>query len=334
MKVILLLFMPFFIIGCQPDSQIGETAKVNLILDTDIGPDYDDVGAMALMHALADSGEVNIIATISSNMDQYTVPCIEVINSYFNRPNILVGATKGKGVSLTTWHKEQKWPVVLTQKYKHATRETAQAPDAVAMYRKILSLAADNSVTICSIGFFTNLRNLLQSTGDGYSDLNGEELVARKVKRLVSMAGEFPESKKGEFNVKKDAISAAHVMKHWPTEILLSGFEIGDAIITGKPTSEMPVHRSPIKDTYRLSLPQDNPYGRNSWDQTAVLVAIKGYEPYYTIERGTMVVNPVTGANKWTEDEQGKHAYLVKEMPDEQIAVLLENYMMHQPVKK
>lgn len=35
---------------------------VNLILDTDLGPDYDDVGAMALMHALADSGQVNILA--------------------------------------------------------------------------------------------------------------------------------------------------------------------------------------------------------------------------------------------------------------------------------
>ncbi|MCU0354171.1 MAG: hypothetical protein MUD08_10610 [Cytophagales bacterium] len=40
---------------------------VNLIFDTDIGPDYDDVGAMAVMHALADSGQVNILATIACN---------------------------------------------------------------------------------------------------------------------------------------------------------------------------------------------------------------------------------------------------------------------------
>ena len=50
---------------------------VNLILDTDLGPDYDDVGAMALMHALADSGQVNILATVSSNKDEHVVPCIE-----------------------------------------------------------------------------------------------------------------------------------------------------------------------------------------------------------------------------------------------------------------
>ena len=64
---------------------------VNLILDTDLGPDYDDVGAMALMHALADSGQVNILATVSSNKNEHVVPCIEVLNTYFNRPDIPVG---------------------------------------------------------------------------------------------------------------------------------------------------------------------------------------------------------------------------------------------------
>lgn len=334
MKGILLLLISVLFISCQATNQNNEVARVNLILDTDIGPDYDDVGAMAVMHALADSGEANIIATISSNMDEHAVPCIEVINNYFNRPDIPVGATKGSGVSLTTWHKEQKWPVVLTEKYKYATDKTSDAPDAVAVYRKILSLAADNSLTICSIGFMTNLRNLLESGADQYSNLSGQELVAKKVNLLVSMAGEFPQSKKGEFNIKQDAVSASYVAEHWPAEILLSGFEIGKDILTGKPTSEMPVSNSPIKETYQLSLAQDNPYGRNSWDQTAVLVAIKGYEPYYTALRGTLIVDQTTGANSWIQNDQGRHAYLVKKMPDEQIALLIEKYMMHQPVKK
>ena len=56
--------------------QTDKPQPVNLILDTDLGPDYDDVGAMALMHALADSGQVNILATLSSNHDERVVPCI------------------------------------------------------------------------------------------------------------------------------------------------------------------------------------------------------------------------------------------------------------------
>lgn len=76
--------------------QTDKPQPVNLILDTDLGPDYDDVGAMALMHALADSGQVNILATLSSNYDERVVPCIEVLNTYFNRPDIPVGAPKSE----------------------------------------------------------------------------------------------------------------------------------------------------------------------------------------------------------------------------------------------
>ena len=38
-----------------------------VIFDTDMGPDYDDVGAITLLHAFADSGKATILATMSSN---------------------------------------------------------------------------------------------------------------------------------------------------------------------------------------------------------------------------------------------------------------------------
>ena len=97
---------------------------VRLILDTDMGPDYDDVGAMAVMYALADSGKVQVLATLSSNKDERTVPCIEVLNTYFNRPDMPVGAPKGEGgVSMTTWHKE-KWTDFLPAHYPHKSHCT------------------------------------------------------------------------------------------------------------------------------------------------------------------------------------------------------------------
>jgi hypothetical protein len=49
---------------CQDN---GRTKPVALIFDTDIGPDYDDVGAITMLHALADSGQVDILATIASD---------------------------------------------------------------------------------------------------------------------------------------------------------------------------------------------------------------------------------------------------------------------------
>ncbi len=101
-KYSLLVLLFFVSVACGSHTSVPGTA-VNLILDTDMGPDYDDVGAMALMHALADSGQVNILATVSSNKDERVIPCIEVINTYFNRPAIPVGAPKSEGgVSMTT----------------------------------------------------------------------------------------------------------------------------------------------------------------------------------------------------------------------------------------
>ena len=38
---------------------------VKVILDTDMITDFDDVGALACLHALADAGECEILATVS-----------------------------------------------------------------------------------------------------------------------------------------------------------------------------------------------------------------------------------------------------------------------------
>ena len=202
MKKIVWLIGWVLLVACQGQlaaSLSEEAESVRLILDTDLGPDYDDVGAMALMHALADSGQVEILAIVSSNADERVVPCMEVINGYFNRPEIPVGATKSPtAANLTTWHKE-KWTDALPAHYPHPTIKTSDAPDAVAIYRQLLAQQPDSSVVICTVGFFTNLKELLHSPADAYSPLTGKELVARKVKRLVSMAGAFPEGK--EFNV-------------------------------------------------------------------------------------------------------------------------------------
>ena len=95
-KFSLWICLTALLIGCA-SSHTDRMEPVHLILDTDLGPDYDDVGAVALMHALADSGQVNVLATLSSNKDERVIPCIEVLNTYFKRPNLPVGAPKSEG---------------------------------------------------------------------------------------------------------------------------------------------------------------------------------------------------------------------------------------------
>ena len=70
-------YICFLLLLCCAVCQ-GENRPVNLIFDTDMAPDYDDVGALAMLHAMADLGEVNILATVSSNKCETAVPCILV----------------------------------------------------------------------------------------------------------------------------------------------------------------------------------------------------------------------------------------------------------------
>ena len=69
--------------------------------------------------------------------------------------------------------------------------------------------------------------------------------------------------------------------------------------------------------------------GRMSWDETAVLVAIKGYAPYYHLQYGHITVAK-DGKNTW--DNQGKQqAYLVEAVPPATVEALINKLIMHQP---
>src|SRR5688572_7720745 len=173
---------------------------VYVIFDSDMGPDYDDVGAIAMLHAYADSGLVKILATIASTRYEGVGAVFEVFNTYFNRPQIPIGVPGGRALSLRD---SQHWTDSILLKYPHTIKNNSEFPDAVALYRKILAAQPDNSVTIVTVGFLTNLAGLLNSQPDQYSSMNGKTLIGRKVRQLVCMAGKFPSG--SEFNVNQDA---------------------------------------------------------------------------------------------------------------------------------
>ncbi|MDD3108127.1 MAG: nucleoside hydrolase [Alistipes sp.] len=320
-------------LSCAPTQH-----PVSILFDTDMAPDYDDVGALTLLHALADSGEARILGTITSNRQETSAPCIDVINTYFGRPDLPVGGLHGPGVTMDTWHhgngkpdeSEVRWTHALPARFPHKIASTAEAQDAVQLYRSILQAQPDTSVVVITVGFFTNLRDLLASAPDSLSPLSGRELVAQKVKRLVSMAGAIPQGK--EFNILMDAPAAQAVIEQWPTPILFSGFDIGVEILTGASVAAMDAPESPVTATYRMCLEQDNPAGRMSWDQTAVLAAVRGADPYFATESGRMSVNANDSTNRWTPDPQGSHVRLLPKMPLPELTATIEALMCHQPV--
>ena len=312
------------------------SAVLSVIFDTDIQGDYDDVGALAMLHAFADSGKVKILGTISSNRSPLVAPTLEVINTYFGRPEIPIGVLKEGGVKQDA--RELHWPDSLMAHYPHTYKNNDQAPEAVEVYRRILAHQPDSSVTIISVGFLTNLKNLLLSKPDSISSLNGKELVARKVKLWVAMGGSFPEKEEKrikETNIKRDSTSSKYTIDNWPTPIIFSGFEIGLKIKTGlRLIKNEKITNSPVKMAYAINIAKRayDKGGRRSWDQTAVLVAINGFNPYFGYKTGWFVTNS-DGSNNWIDDSNGKHKYLVQKMSPDSVAHVIEDLMMHKPLK-
>jgi len=325
-KTLIAIISLLLISGCK--TEIEKKAKI--IFDTDLGPDYDDVGALAFLHAMADSGKVEILATVSSNRHELVAPSIDVINTWFGRPELEIGAPKTKGASMGSG---QHWADSIVARYPHKIEATSEVPDAVSVYRKILSKQPDKSVTIVTVGFLTNLSNLLNSQPDEFSQLNGKELVIKKVKLLVSMAGRFPEGR--EFNIYIDSAASKHVYENWPGEVIFSGFEIGWKIRTGLRLIATDIKNSPVKDVFSISIPlsPEDREGRMSWDETAVLIGVYGTGGFFETRRGTIVVN-ADGSNTWKDDPEGKHQYVIQKMQVPEMAWFIEDRMMHIPLIK
>lgn len=300
---------------------------LHVIFDTDFGPDYDDVGAITLLHCFADSGLVNILATIGSSKYKNAAAAINVFNTYFKRPEIPIAVVRGEAVELGD---KQHWTDSILSRYPHKIRNNGDVPDALDLYRKILSSQPDHSVTIITVGFFTNLANLLNSSGDSWSPLNGYELVKKKVLNLVSMAGRFPSGR--EFNLAEDVKASKKVLTDWPTKILFSGFEIGQKIKTGLPLiHDEQIQKSPVKDVFSICIPlaSEDSAGRMSWDETAVLVAVEGWQYYYGLEKGNCIINP-DGFNEW-EKAGLTQAHLVEKQSPRVISEIINELLLHQP---
>lgn len=326
-----LFFAILFIFwGCSVQKKEAISNPVKIIFDSDLGPDYDDVGALAFLHAMADSGKAVILATLSSNKNELVAPSIQVINTYFGRPDIPLGAPISEGVNLGS---SQHWADSIVAKYPHAIKSTDDAPDAVEIYRKILTAQPDSSVTVVTVGFLTNLSNLLKSQPDNISPLSGRELVSKKVRKLVSMAGRFPQGK--EFNVYLDSVASGYVFTNWPGEITFTGWEIGSQIFTGLRLMKSDIADSPVKDVFRISIPmsEEDRNGRMSWDETAVLIAVYGTGGFFDTVKGKIIVNP-DGSNSWENKPDGTQKYVLRKMPFGQIGAFIEDRMMHRPVSK
>lgn len=328
MKPIIFLII-ILTVGYSTSRSPKTNDPVKVIFDTDMGPDFDDVGAIAILHALAAKGECEILACCASDRHPAIAPTIEAFNTYFDRTDIPVGEAVENTPDFTA---ENHWNDSIVAKFLPKEMMDNDYPSAVSVYRKVLASQPDQSVTIITVGFLSNLEQLLKSGSDQYSSLTGFELVKKKVKNWVAMAGGFPQGY--EFNLIKDIDASCYTLQNWPTPILFSGFEIGNNIYTGAKVADKGSIDNPVAWAYRYNF---NTYRgkkstkRNSWDLTAVLCAVRNPEKYFYVNGPGKFIVHEDGRNEWNPDATTNHYFLVHKYPYQYVANLLDELMMYEP---
>ncbi|QNN21610.1 nucleoside hydrolase [Planctomycetales bacterium ZRK34] len=287
-----------------------------IIFDTDIGNDCDDAMALAVIHALQSRGQCDLLAVTVTKDSTLAAPFVDAINTFYGRGDIPIGVVhngktpnNGKFLKLAAQKDDGKL------RYPHDLLDKADAPEAVALLRRTLAAQPDHSVMMIQVGFSTNLSRLLDSKPDDASPLTGVELVKKKTTLLSIMAGAFtPELIKKhfcEYNVKIDVPTAKHLIDTWPTDIVFSGWEIGNAIRYPAASIDNDykyVAHHPIQEAYQLYVP--TPHERPCYDLTSALYAVEPDGGYFGLSpRGRVFVED-DGFTRFEPDPDGPHRYL------------------------
>ena len=290
-----------------------------LIIDTDIGNDCDDMGALALCHALCKKGEAELLAVTACLSTPCAAGCIHAVNRYY--PNVVpIGENFNREEKRLQYDEGGcAYDKIIFERFNKGYKTNRE--ESLSVLRKTLSEAQNNSVTLVGIGYLTNFARLLESKPDEISSLSGKELISKKIKKTVIMAGNFSE-KKPEFNIENDIESAKTVFENWQGEVIVSPFEIGNKIRTLKSiykNTENPVGLS--NSVY----PWAKEKGRESWDLTAVLYAIcEDLELWNLSQYGKISVSD-DGVTSFEENKNGKHRYLISKNNEKEIEEIIDS---------
>jgi len=315
---ILAIFVAALCPACAAESATGATDRPVIIFDTDMGSDVDDAGALASLHRLADLGEVEIAGVIfSSGKNRFGVGVCDAINTWYGRGNLPLGQYQRNDVG-DPQNSYSRQVATATNVFHHDVID--QAPDLVKVYKQALRSARDGTVTILTVGHPHGLVWLLR-------DAEGAGLVSKKVSRWVAM-GDTPEKPARDWNLGENGTGAYmdELLANWPTAVYFS--PVGATVITGNRKLPATPANNPVREAYRLwNNALDK--GRSSWDQVAVLYAVR--QQLFDVQRGTM--RHISGPNiHWdSKAVDSKHHKVLPKISESALAEMIEDLMAQPP---
>jgi hypothetical protein len=288
-------------------------SRPRILFDTDMLTDCDDAAALALLHAMADAGECEILATVVSVPDVNSAATVDAINRWYGRPDLPLGMVKGSGGV-----RPSRYVAGIASGFPNRVTSGFEVPDAVSTYRDVLDRQPDGSVTLVTVGYLTNLKGLLDLPAEG-GDPSGIDLVRRKVRVWVCMGGNFvgdpprDDLKLGNVNFQRDAAAAVGAITRWPTPVVFVGREIGSVpsgLEAGAVLARTPPE-SPVRRAYELyfgGVAKD----RHVADPTTVLYAVRGTGHRWTMSPPGRMDIRSDASFVWVPAGEGAQSYLLR----------------------
>jgi inosine-uridine nucleoside N-ribohydrolase len=316
---------------------VNEDKPVKIILDTDMGSDCDDVGAMALLFTYIKKGKAELLATIySSGKVPYGAAVLDAINIFYNHKDIPVGAYHGEDVG-DPQDKMDAAGLTYSGKYNNRFNYNYETTEQTNLNRKLLSEQNDSSITYVTIGHTKALYDLLKSKPDEFSELSGHDLIQSKIKKWIALGALGASNREG--NLKKDwnfffngtSEYTEYLVNHFPSQIVF--IDAGTDVLTGK-SLNLTKDGNIIKDSYkqwlwnyqRKSLDDQRP----SWDLAAVYYAVEGLGDFLEEENPGFLEFSAENGCRWIEGTSAKRQKFIvqKKNVNEIFAEYLNNMII------
>ncbi len=297
-KHFLLLSAVAFSMACygveQPASPTtpGGSTPMNpipgILFDTDMGNDIDDALAMLMMLRADQQGMAKALMVASCNSNEWAVPGIKAIAKGYGYEKLPVSAScDAKGLAMGQYNQKLA---------EAAGLKPEPAEDSVVLMRRVLAGQLPHSIRIVATGFSTNLAGLLESQPNHQGDripVSGVELVRQKVEFLTMMAGNYANPEHGEFNVAENVEAFRKVIQKWPTPIYLSGYEIGEHVLSkADQLRKVLKPENPVWVGYEVffrEVIKKETGDRPSWDQTAMLWALEPNTKHFDLSEPVII---------------------------------------------
>ncbi len=301
-----------------------------ILLDTDMLTDCDAAAALAMLLNLERAGECRIAGVCVSSRHPRSAAVVDAILTYYGRADIPVGSPKnGRGA----YRDNSCFLDDVSIRFPHALRDNDDAEDAVRLYRRLLASADNGGVTVVTIGYMTNLADLLDSAPDDLSPLGGTQLVSRKVACWVCMGGNFPvDDARDNVNFTRDMPSAYKAITEWPGTIHFVGREIGHNIFAGEGLRQTP-EDNPVRRAYELHRSRYTPdnWNHHTADPSTILYAVRGCGDMFRLSGPGFIDLAPDGAFTWRDDPSGRQRHLLVASPYARLAAIMEELMCRTP---